>query len=206
MDTFPFLFMCVLFLLFWGFFCICFLFVCFYLFRVPRDIFKLSLFFKALFFNVFCLALLFFLSLLFSNARIESYEFSSGYCFVCVLHAVILLWTFPSKNITYRFSFYFLFIFRVFLNLKREPFFQSFDINAYFKKKFFLAACSENVSYIISAFCNLLRCSLCYTLATLFVHVPFVFFCLFVCLFFCLFLLFLWAAPEAYCVPRLGVE
>ena len=144
MDTFPFLFMCVLFLLLWGFFCICFLFVCFYLFRVPRDIFKLSLFFKALFFNVFCLALLFFLSLLLSNARIESYEFPSGYCFVCVLHAVILSWMFP---ITYRFSFYFLFIFRVFLNLKRKPFFQSFDINTYFKKIFFGSLFRECVLY-----------------------------------------------------------
>ena len=51
-----------------------------------------------------------FLSLLFSNARIEDYKFSSDNRFVCI----------TSKPIAYKFSFYFLFIWRVFLNLKKK--------------------------------------------------------------------------------------
>lgn len=61
-----------------------------------------------------------FLSLQFSNARIEDYKFSSDNCFVYILHDVVLSWTFTSKSIPYKFSFYFLLILRLFLNLKKK--------------------------------------------------------------------------------------
>ena len=67
-----------------------------------------------------------FLSLQFSNARIEDYKFSSDNCFVYILHDVVLSWTFTSKSIPYKFSFYFLLILRLFLNLKKKNYFDSF--------------------------------------------------------------------------------
>lgn len=98
-----------------------------------------------------------------------SYESPSDDCFVPVLRYVVLSWTLISKSITYRLSFYFLLT--MFFNLEREPFCQLFDVNAFF---FFFAACLEIVAYIVAVFWNLLRCSLCFTLATIFVTVPFV--------------------------------
>ena len=87
-----------------GFFvCSVFVFTCS---EWPESYLNYLLFLKACLLLVLFDFIILFLSLLFSNARIEDYKFSSDNCFVCI----------TSESIVYKFSFYLIF-FSCFLRL-----------------------------------------------------------------------------------------